>query len=84
MTHAPEQGHNHNLDNITLNYTCPVSRSGIIRYNKTKHRENEIRERSYFYLRCLCRSQHTIGPWTEIGPPRELAIDVFSIGGALS
>jgi hypothetical protein len=26
MAHAPEQGHNHNLDGVTLNYPCPISR----------------------------------------------------------
>jgi hypothetical protein len=27
MTHAPEKGHNHNLDNVTLNYLCYLCRS---------------------------------------------------------
>jgi hypothetical protein len=84
MAHAPEQDHNHNIDSVALNYPCPVSRSGIIRHNRTKHRENGIRERSYFYLCYLCRSQHTFGPWTLVGPPRGFAIDVLKKGDGRS
>jgi hypothetical protein len=73
----PEQDHNHNLESVALNYPCPVRRLRIVRHNKARHRENEIREQSYFYLCCLCRSQHTFGPWTEAGPPGGAATRCF-------
>jgi hypothetical protein len=69
-THAPEQDHNHNLDIVALNYTCPVSPQRIVRHNGTKHRKNETHERSYFYLCYPCWSHHTCGSWMETGPPR--------------
>jgi hypothetical protein len=69
MAHALEQDHNHNLDRVALNSPCPIGWLRIIRHNKTKHRENGICERSYFYLCCLCKSQHIFRPRIEIGPP---------------
>jgi hypothetical protein len=48
MAHAPEQGHNHNLDSVALNYPCPVSRLKVISHSRTKYRENETREQKYF------------------------------------
>jgi hypothetical protein len=48
MTHAPEQGHNHNLGSVALNYPCPVSRLRVVSHNRTKCRENETREQNYF------------------------------------
>jgi hypothetical protein len=44
MTHAPEQSHNHNLDSVTLNHSCPISRLRIINHNRTKCKENGTRE----------------------------------------
>jgi hypothetical protein len=46
--HAPEQGHNHNLDSVALNYPCPVSWLRVVGHNRTKCRENESREQNYF------------------------------------
>jgi hypothetical protein len=48
LTHAPEQGHNHNLDSVTLNYPCPVSRLRVMSHNRTKCRKNGTREQNYF------------------------------------
>jgi hypothetical protein len=56
--HAPEQDHNYNLDRIALNYPCLISRLRVVSHNRTKCRENEIREHNYFFS-CLCRSQRT-------------------------
>jgi hypothetical protein len=46
--HAPEQGHNHNLDSIILNYPCLISRLKVVNHNRTKCRENETRKQNYF------------------------------------
>jgi hypothetical protein len=46
--HAPEQGHNHNLDSITLNYSRPISQLRVISHNRTKCRENGTHEYNYF------------------------------------
>jgi hypothetical protein len=46
--HAPKQGHNHNLDNIALNYPCPISRLRVVGDNRTKSRENETHKQNYF------------------------------------
>jgi hypothetical protein len=48
--HAPEQDHNHNLDRIALNYPCLISRLRVVSHNRTKCRENEIREHNYFFF----------------------------------
>jgi hypothetical protein len=70
MSHAPEQDHNHNLDSVASNYPCPVRRPRIVIDKRAKRREKGIDERSYFYLCCLCRSQHMRGQQIESGPPR--------------
>jgi hypothetical protein len=71
--HAPEQDHNHNLDNVALNYPCHVRRLRIVRHNRARCTENGIHEWSYFYLYYLCRSQHNFGTmdgdWTSLGGP---------------
>jgi hypothetical protein len=79
---CPEQ--DHNLHGVALNYPCPVGQLRIVRHNGTKHRENGIREQSYFYLYRLCRSQHIFRPWTETGPPWGPTVDIFDIGGGCS
>jgi hypothetical protein len=87
MTHTPKQDHNNNLDSVTLNYLCPVSRPRIVRHNRAKRGENGIHERGYFYLCCLYRSQHMLGQQTESGPPkgaRGPAIDVSELSGGRS
>jgi hypothetical protein len=42
--HASEQGHNHNLDSVVLNYPSPISRLRVVKHNITKYRENGTRE----------------------------------------
>jgi hypothetical protein len=60
MVHAPEQGHNHNLDSVALNYPCPVSRLKVISHNRTKYRENGTREQKYFFVyHAYAGLQHT-------------------------
>jgi hypothetical protein len=48
MAHASEQGHNHKLDSVALNYPCPVNQLRVVSYNKTKCRENGTREQNNF------------------------------------
>jgi hypothetical protein len=48
MTQGAEQGHNHNLDSIARNYSCPVSRLRVVSHNKTKCRENGNHEQNNF------------------------------------
>jgi hypothetical protein len=33
----PEQAHNHNVDNVTLNYPCPVSRLRVVSHTGLQH-----------------------------------------------
>jgi hypothetical protein len=48
IAHAPEQGHNHNLDSVALNYPRLVSLLRVMSHNRTKCRENGTREQNYF------------------------------------
>jgi hypothetical protein len=70
MAHAPEQGHNHNLDSIALNYPCPISRLRVISHNRTKCRENGTREQNYFLSIMSMQVYNTpLGSWMGTGPP---------------
>jgi hypothetical protein len=85
MAHVPEQGHNHNLDSVALNYPYLISRPRIVTHNRTKRRENGIHERSYFLSIILVQVYNTpfksrmqTGPSTgALGP----AVDVFCVDG---
>jgi hypothetical protein len=71
--HALEQGHNHNLDRVTLNYPCPVSRLRVIRHNRTKCRENGTHEQHYFFFLSIMTMQvttHLLDPGWGPEPPR--------------
>jgi hypothetical protein len=73
MAHAPEQGHNHNLDSIALNYPCPISRLRVISHNRTKCRENGTREQNYFLSIMSMQVYNTpLGSWMGTGPPPPL------------
>jgi hypothetical protein len=43
---TPEQDHNHNSDNVILNYLSPINLLRIVRHNRAKSKENEICEQS--------------------------------------
>jgi hypothetical protein len=45
--HAPEEGHNHNLDSVTLNYPCSISWLRVVSHNRTKGMENRTHEQNY-------------------------------------
>jgi hypothetical protein len=71
MTHATEQGHNHNLDSAALNYPCPVNRLRVVSHNRTKHREVRPVSKITFYLSCLCMfTTHLLDPGWTLYPPR--------------
>jgi hypothetical protein len=70
IAHAPEQGHNHNLDSVALNYPCPVGQLRVVRHNKTKCRENEIREQNYCLSIMPMQVYNTsLGSRMGTGPP---------------
>jgi hypothetical protein len=48
IAHAPEQGHNHILDSIALNYPCLINQLRVVSHNRTKYRENGTHEQNYF------------------------------------
>jgi hypothetical protein len=70
MAHAPEQGHNHNLDSIALNYPCPVSWLRVISHNRTKYRENDTCEQNYFLsIMSMQVTTHLLDPGWRLDPP---------------
>jgi hypothetical protein len=80
--HAPEQGHNHNLDSVALNYPYPVSRLRVISHNITKCRENGIHEQNYFLSITPMQAYNTpLGSRMGTGPPPAgatvHAVDIF-------
>jgi hypothetical protein len=86
--HAPEQGHNHNLDCVALNYLCPVSRLRVTSHNITKCRRMGPVSRITFCLSCLCMfTTHLLDPGWGPDPPagaRVPAVDVFYVDGGCS
>jgi hypothetical protein len=90
MAHTSEQGHNHKLDSVALNYPCPVNRLRVVSYNKTKCRENGTREQNNFlsimpmqvYTTPLVSPMGT-GPPPPVGA-RVPVIDVFYVDGGCS
>jgi hypothetical protein len=69
MAHAPEQGHNHNLDSVAVNNPCPVSQLRVIRQSRTKYRESGTREQNYFLSIIPMQVYNTpFGSWMETGP----------------
>jgi hypothetical protein len=70
MTHAPEQGHNHKLNGVALNNTCPVSRLRVVSHSRTRCRESGTHEQNYFLSFILMQVYNTpFGSPMEIGPP---------------
>jgi hypothetical protein len=79
--HAPEQGHNYNLDRVALNYPCLISRLRIVRHIRTKCRENGTYEQHYIFsfYRAYAGHNAPFGPQVGIGTPtgaKGPAIDV--------
>jgi hypothetical protein len=88
MTHAHEQGHNHNLHSIALNYPCLARRLRIVSHNRTKCRENGTREQNYFLFIMPMQVYNTplgsrMGTRTPVGA-RVHAVDVFYVDGRCS
>jgi hypothetical protein len=66
----PEPDHNYNLDSITLNDPCPVSRLRVVSHNKIKCRENENCEQNYFLSIMHMQIYNTsFGSQMGTGPP---------------
>jgi hypothetical protein len=86
ISHAHEQGHNHNIDSVTLNYTCPVSRLCIVSHNRTKCRDSGTREQNYFLsimpmqvYNTPLRTRMGAGPPPCGGLPRGLSSTFFTL-----
>jgi hypothetical protein len=70
MAHAPEQGNNHNLDSVALNYPFLVSQLRVMSHNRTKCRENGTREQNYFLSIMPMQVYNTpLGSWMGTGTP---------------
>jgi hypothetical protein len=86
IAHAPEQGHNHNLDSVALNYPRLVSLLRVMSHNRTKCRENGTREQNYFLSIMPMQVYNTplgfqmgTGPPPLRGPPRGPTVDIFYV-----
>jgi hypothetical protein len=70
--HTPlEQAYNHNLDSVTLNYPCPVSRLRIVSHNRTMRRVAGPMSRIILCLLYPCRFAYTsLRSRMKTGPPQ--------------
>jgi hypothetical protein len=86
----PEQVHNHNLDRITLNYSCLVNRLRVVSQNRMNRREVGPVRTSTFCLSYPWRFiTHLSDPgWRPDPPPPTGAqwptVDVFCVDGGCS
>jgi hypothetical protein len=83
--HAPEQGHNHNIDCFTLNYPCPINQQRIASHNRTKCRGNGIHEQNFFHAHAAQSALLHPG-WGPEPPqgPRDTSSTFFNINGGHS
>jgi hypothetical protein len=84
MTHAPKQGHNHNLDCVALNYLCPINQLKVVSHNRTKCRENGTREQNYFLSHTYAGQSIPFGSRMGTGTPtgaRGLSLTFFNVDG---